>query len=294
MTHMSKPFRHSYGFRFRDIPSYSVSKILGVGWENIMSTDYDWNGLTREITPMILFQYTLSGSGHIRIGDQLYSLKAGHAFLVWIPSDHHYYFPADSNQWEFLYIILSVNSYSIYEELVASLGPIISFPAESSVVQVLRNIFEMARRQQIQDGYIASALSYQFLTELSRSAVYPPTSQKFPAGVQRALDHIELHYETIGNLDEVAEVAQMSKYHFLREFRRYTGITPIEYLNKLRIEKAVNLLRTTNMNLQDISRSVGYANGNYFSKVFRSWVGVSPGRFRREHSLLASDNLFLR
>lgn len=268
--------------------------ILGVGWENTMSADYNWNGLTRESPSMLLFQYTISGTGRIRIGDQTYTLNAGNGFLVWVPSDHHYYFPADSSHWEYLYISLTGNILPIYNELAASLGSISSFPADSSAIQLLRNIFEMARRQQIKDGYIASALSYQFLTELSRSAVYPASSQQFPTGIQRALEYMELHYDTLGSLDEIAEIAEMSKYHFLREFRRCTGIPPIEYLNKLRIEKAVNLLRTTSMSLQEIAQSIGYSNSNYFSKVFRGWVGVSPGQFRREHSLLASDHLFLR
>ncbi|MBO2945250.1 helix-turn-helix transcriptional regulator [Paenibacillus sp. F411] len=294
MTTTSKPFRHSYGFRFRDIPSYSVSMIRGVGWENIMSTDYNWNGLTREDTSMVLFQYTVSGSGQIRIGDQLYSLNAGNGFLVSVPSDHHYYFPQGSSHWEFLYITLTGNILPIYEEITSNLDPIFSLSAESSTVQLLRNIFEMAHRKQIMDGYVSSSLAYQFLTELSRISIYPQALQHFPRGIQKVLDYMELHYESAVSLEEFANIAEMSKYHFLREFRRCKGITPIEYLIKLRIEKAAHLIRTTEISLKDISRAVGFANGNYFSKVFRSWVGVSPGQFRRDHSLIASDHLFFR
>jgi AraC-like DNA-binding protein len=130
--------------------------------------------------------------------------------------------------------------------------------------------------------------------ELYRSAIHPDTQSEIPDYINQTVNYIELHYSTIGNLDEMADVSGLSKYHFLRKFNKYVGLTPLEYLSKLRIEKAVHLLRTTEMTIENVAKSVGFANGNYFSKVFRQWVGIAPGKFRNEDSSNAADHLYLK
>ena len=60
------------------------------------------------------------------------------------------------------------------------------------------------------------------------------------------------------------------------------NMSPLQYLTKVRIERAFVLLRDTDTTINDISKKVGYANANYFNKVFRKVVGTSPGQFRQD------------
>jgi AraC-like DNA-binding protein len=289
------PFRYNYGFRFRETPSFEIAHLKGIGWENVINEQYNHVGLSRGDKPICLFQYTLSGKGTIRIRDQMYSLTPGMAFIVWIPSDHHYYFSDANEHWEFLYISMCGEKlYPTYEEIVSKIGNVVSFPADSGVIRTVKSIFEKAKQREISDGFLASSYAYRFIMELYRSAVHPDTQSEIPEYINNAVNYIELHYGTIGNLDEMADISGVSKHHFLRQFKKYIGFTPLEYLNKLRIENAVELLRTTEMTLDSVAQSVGFANGNYFSKVFRQWVGIAPGKFRQEDSLNAADNLYIK
>ncbi|WP_248924642.1 helix-turn-helix domain-containing protein [Paenibacillus hamazuiensis] len=289
-----EPFRHAYGFRFRETPSFGVAQIDGIGWEQTVSADYNWDGMNRGNPDSVLFQYTLSGRGMMLLGDQTHTLDAGKAFLVRIPSVHRYFFPEDGGHWEFLWIMLKGDRLApVFEELASKTGQVAEFAPESPPIRALKAIFEKAKLRQITDGYLNSMYAYQFISELYRSSAYEETASTLPEAIRKSVRYIELNYERIGSLDEMADVAGLSKFHFLRQFRRFTGLTPLEYLNKLRIEKAAGLLRTTELTLDEIAASVGFAGGNYFSKVFRHWVGLSPGKFRSEQEL-APEHLFLR
>jgi AraC family transcriptional regulator of arabinose operon len=291
---LKEPFRHSYGFRFRETPTFDVAQIHGIGWENTVNEEYNWDGLNRSEEGTFLFQYTLSGRGTIIIDHQTHQLLPGRAFLVWIPGNHRYFFPPDSEHWEYLFIMLRGERLApLIQELITKLGHLPEFPIDSPPIRALKSIFEKAKLRQITDGYLNSLYAYQFITELYRSTTFEKSVSEIPESITKTVNYIELHYEQIINLDEMADIAGLSKYHFLRQFNRFLGLTPLEYLNKLRIEKAAGLLRTTEQTLDEVAIAVGFANGNYFSKVFRHWVGMSPGKYRHDQSL-AADHLFLR
>lgn len=61
-----------------------------------------------------------------------------------------------------------------------------------------------------------------------------------------------------------------------------TGLRPVEYLTRLRLEEAVRLLNTTSLPIDTISSRCGFGDGNYFSKVFRSHMSLSPRAFRQQ------------
>ena len=95
-----------------------------------------------------------------------------------------------------------------------------------------------------------------------------------------ALEFLNNNFCSEHSLDEVAKHAGMSKYHFLREFKRYTGHTPIKYSHILRCEYAKRLLRSSDASIGDIAAKCGYENQSYFSKTFKAYTGLLPREFR--------------
>jgi len=81
--------------------------------------------------------------------------------------------------------------------------------------------------------------------------------------------------------DDVAKEIGLSKYHFLREFKKITNMTLVDYINGLRCEKARALLREENMPIGEISALCGFENGSYFNKIFRQETGMSMSEYRR-------------
>jgi AraC family transcriptional regulator len=82
-------------------------------------------------------------------------------------------------------------------------------------------------------------------------------------------------------LDEVAQVAGVSAFHLLRIFRRAVGVTPHQYLMRVRLLRAVALLRDTAEPVTSIAYDTGWSDLSNFSRTFRRDVGCSPQEFRR-------------
>ncbi len=82
------------------------------------------------------------------------------------------------------------------------------------------------------------------------------------------------------SLDELATIAGLSKYHFLRQFSRVVGMTPGAYLRSLRMCRAARLLRTTRDPIAEVARASGFTDHASFSRAFRRHAGLSPRQYR--------------
>jgi AraC family transcriptional regulator len=100
------------------------------------------------------------------------------------------------------------------------------------------------------------------------------------AQIARALDFIGRNLDREIMLDELAAVANMSKFHFAKSFRQAMGIAPHQYLVKLRVEKARKLLASQTLSVEEVAHRVGYADKGHFAAQFRKIVGISPNRYR--------------
>lgn len=97
------------------------------------------------------------------------------------------------------------------------------------------------------------------------------------------LKMINTQYRKDLNLDELANLCYMSKYHFIRAFKDCTGYTPYSYLTNVRINVAKDLLKNSSVKIGNISDAVGIPDQLYFSKLFKKHTGKSPNEYRREH-----------
>lgn len=102
------------------------------------------------------------------------------------------------------------------------------------------------------------------------------------------LAHMERHFDQSMTLDALAKMGNMSKSTLNRLFKKTLGRTPIDYLTALRIDKARDLLEDPATNVTEASYGAGFDDANYFSRKFRSVMGVSPREFKqnatRRHS----------
>ena len=106
------------------------------------------------------------------------------------------------------------------------------------------------------------------------------TEPRVPESLLRARELIDAHFDRELDLDELAAAAHFSRYHFLRAFRRAFHATPHEYLTRKRIERARELLATSDRTVTEICFEVGFASLGSFSTLFRRIVGWSPSIYR--------------
>lgn len=95
-----------------------------------------------------------------------------------------------------------------------------------------------------------------------------------------AKDYIIEHFESPLTLEEVSEVVELSPQYFSKIFKERAGLSFIDYLTELRVEKAKDLMRNEKKSVKEVCFEVGYKDPNYFSRVFKKYTGVSPSDYR--------------
>jgi AraC family transcriptional regulator len=101
-----------------------------------------------------------------------------------------------------------------------------------------------------------------------------------PLDIAQVIDYMHAHLGEELDLDRLAAVATMSKFHFLRSFGAATGLTPHRYLTMLRVRRAADLMRTSDLSVRQVASACGYRSTSRFATAFRREHGVTPGRFR--------------
>lgn len=99
--------------------------------------------------------------------------------------------------------------------------------------------------------------------------------------VLKAQDYIDQHYTSRIKTSDLAELGHMTERSFLRRFQRELNLTPTDYLQRLRIQKACELLESSKKSFEAISVEVGYENSSACRKIFVRIIGITPKQFRQ-------------
>lgn len=105
-------------------------------------------------------------------------------------------------------------------------------------------------------------------------------SENIPARIKKAKEYMKAHFHENISLKLVSDHLQISETYLSTLFTKEIGESFISYLTRLRIDKAKELLKTTNMTINEISECVGYYNQEHFSRIFKKHESVSPNKFR--------------
>ena len=116
--------------------------------------------------------------------------------------------------------------------------------------------------------------------EASRAAMEAESARP----IRQALQYIEDHYAEKLTLEELADIVELNAVYFSVLFKKETGINFSSYLVNVRMEKAKEILCSTNETIAAVAESVGYKDSRYFSQVFTKTVGIKPALYRKLHS----------
>jgi AraC family transcriptional regulator len=97
--------------------------------------------------------------------------------------------------------------------------------------------------------------------------------------LRRVVDYIDAHIEQDLTLDEMANIACISRFHFIRAFKSQMGVTPCQYVSRMRIERAKILLRLSGRSIAEIARTLQFSSQSTFTRAFRSATGYTPVQY---------------
>ena len=93
--------------------------------------------------------------------------------------------------------------------------------------------------------------------------------------------YLDEHFSEDISLDTLSRLTYMNKYYIVHAFKKYKGVSPINYLINIRISEAKHLLQTTNYSVSKIAQSIGFSSQSYFSQVFRKELEMTPLQYRK-------------
>ena len=100
--------------------------------------------------------------------------------------------------------------------------------------------------------------------------------------ISKAKEYIMKNYKKSIRLIDVANFLQLNPAYFSRIFRQKTGVCFVDYLTEFRINKAIELLKNSNMNISEIAEEVGFIRARYFTEIFKKRKGMTPSEYRNK------------
>lgn len=235
------------------------------------------------------------GRGTLEIGDSVYHLEKGHAFVL-RPGAMAWFEADQKDPWCYLWV--GFNGLKA-EECIKNAG----FSEETHVRKLKMECVDDLYRCLEQ---ILAAHQLTFSNDLKRRGLLMlffsrliQDYQEYDSGsgevsqypvsvyVKSAIDYIAKNYSKKIRIKEMADYIGVNRSYLTTSFKRTVGCSPQEYLLNLRMEKAKGMLTETDIKINEVAVAVGYADQLAFSRIFRQHCGLSPREYRdREQKLL--------
>ena len=159
----------------------------------------------------------------------------------------------------------------------------------SNIVGAMQQIMQESKEPDEASEFMKSLLVMELFVWLSRSLKAQWESSLVSKGdklselLEAAKNYILENYYTDISLDDISSYVYISTSHFARAFKKHYGISPIQYLLSVRIQKAKTMLEETNKKIGDIAIDVGFSAQQRFNDIFRKQIGMSPSEYRQHY-----------
>lgn len=238
---------------------------------------------SREKLDSFLFFLVISGSGSITYRNASIPIKAGDC--VWLDCRTAYsHESSHSDPWSLMWVHFNgEQARSLYKLYTEKEGPVVFTPA--GLTPYTESLQSLYRLQQQKDA-LSDLLSHKHLTDLT-ARIFTDNFESLsdsaiPAKFQEINRYLEEHYAEKISLDELSEYFFISKYHLLREYRRFFGTTITSALTEKRLSHAKSLLRFSAESIENIAILCGFQTSSYFIKVFKRSETLTPLEYRRK------------
>lgn len=224
-----------------------------------------------------------TGGGHFDVtskkGD-LYLAAPNFAHTVNNSASHHIRsLTFSTGQWDSVLNEAAGGAFSL-ESLRFHRGPFRSQAIQSS----LRNLWALSDEEGVPSRLLARAAGCEILAQLcqlSGASLAPPRGGLAPWAKRRCMELMEERLSEDISLDELAAEARLSPFHFARMFKQSVGVPPRVYLTRLRLEKACELLESTDLPVTEIAMEVGYSSNQVLARLFFKHRHMTPSDYRR-------------
>ena len=247
---------------------------------------------TREGFDSYLIKLTVSGCGVLSYEGAEYQVPVGRFY--WIDCRKWHDYRTTGDDWHVLWVHFHGAAAKYYYELflVNNGGkPLGSLPVGSPAYSYIHSLLELTPSEMSQQemDIRAATLLTRLVEECILCAADSRGDTAIPEGLRGMQLYLEEHYRSKITLESLGTIFSMNPCYLQKQFKRYFGQSPTEYLIYLRMTHAKELMRTTHLSIGEISEKVGIESVNYFTRLFKSQEGLTPQEYRRLWPIIAGE-----
>lgn len=289
---MPKKKKQPAEFRFYEIPmDEPVLALMGSKWIQVYGENID-NQHFHNLLEIGICHY---GDGDLIIEDDRY--RFGPNMIACIPTNILHVTRSDAGVpafWEYMYIdpelILRTCGKKNVQEIRELLEDInrnaffIHNENNPMIAALVKGIFQEMQDKNPFYKEAVKGLTYSLLFEIARfNGKRLSTFDARPTSLQleNAISYVEQHYQDDFKIQVLANECHMSETHFRRIFQEKMNMTPIEYVNFVRVKKACEIIDKTELSMEEVAEKVGFITPSTFNRNFRKIIGTSPYQWKK-------------
>lgn len=273
--------------------------ILNVGLA-VHNADWNWKKVR---SPFTRLYYVTEGTAQIVWPLGMQELKPHHLYLIPAFTTHsylcdshfaHYYLhiyedhQVESSLWDGWNFPVEIEAGELDLSLIKRLchiNPTMQLPQSDPLSYdnnptLIQNIIKNKQRT-FCDKVESRGILYQLVSRFLKDA--KPRTDVYDNRIQKVLSYIRKNIYKAIDLDSLAEISCLSKDHFIRLFKKEVDITPLQYINQKKIEKAQLILITEDMSVKNIAYLLSYEDHAYFNRLFKKLTGATPQQYRETY-----------
>lgn len=244
--------------------------------------DKDWHSTPHSHHFTELF-YIKKGNGHFLIEDQ--KIAVGQDDLIIInPNVQHTEISTKENSLEYVALAFDGFAFTFSADEKHQNFALIDVKGKTFYEPMFDQLLKEIHEQEVNFEMYCQNLLEIIIIKLIRDQNYSIEESEFKninSSIFSTKNYIDTHFKEDINLDILADVSHMNKYYLAHSFKESFGVSPIEYLNNIRIQEAKLLLETTDYSIAEISDVIGFSSQSYFSQFFRTQLKQTPSVYRK-------------
>lgn len=242
----------------------------------------------------------MSGSGFVRLREKFYSFSPGSIIVAPKGVHHNQEYNDDSSMVYWRYLVINdeyllrhlperyQGRITAFFDSIRDSGLFLESSPQGAMESLIQLMFDLRRRdggQSSQELELCLLLFLQLIASHAESTPFSTAVESIDAQarqpIEPALVYVYEHYKEDIQINTLARACSMSESYFRKQFARFMGQSPLEYVNAYRIHRSMNLLRTTSDSIQNIAARSGFSSIAAFNRNFRQHAGMSPSKWRQ-------------
>ncbi|MFA7231620.1 MAG: AraC family transcriptional regulator [Victivallaceae bacterium] len=238
----------------------------------------------------LLIKRTVSGCGTLYVEGRRYPVPVGSMFIIERPGPYIYCYEGDGEEWRFEYVSIAFASPAgIFPEKLR-IEPVFALAEHDRLNEMLTELINLRRTPGYRVSLLDSAMAYRFF--LAYVGIRT-RQEREPHPVAEKMRQIILSKVSDSEFNLATHCTRLgyTKEAMIRIFHHSFGLPPGRFLQEQRLNLACELLRTGNLKIKEIAALTGFSSANYFSRLFRQRLKLTPQEYRDRPELLPPETL---